>query len=144
MFKNLRDWWRQDDVLVGFIKVMGSVALFAIAFVGIFVAIIWWCLSPSIVNLGHGAEVRIPGGVYTSDDDQEKFGYFVESGCNVTVTNNGDKELTLTVSFQQPGVSILYDHAFENLPPGKSLSFGAEYPKFAGMYLGVSEGAWKH
>lgn len=133
-----------DTSLGGFVAVMVSVTLFGLAFVGLFMLILWWVLSPSTVDLGHGAELKVPAGLVWVDQRSKGNGIVVQSGDNVTVTNKGHKHLTLTVSYRKPNYGILDTHAFEDLPPGKSVTFGADDRKYEGMHICVTEGEWKH
>ena len=103
----------------------------------------WFFTRPTVYNFGNGAELVVPLCTFSSDMRKDGCGICVESGTNVTVRNNSAEWRTLTVSFRTPGCSILSNHAFEDLAPKSSKTFGAESSRYTGMYVSVSDYAQK-
>lgn len=143
MFTKLKRWWQEDGMIVGTMRLMGEFFILILAFGAFLYATAWLMLSSTQVDIGHGAVMEVPAGVVWDDQNDEGNGYVVKSGDNVKVTNHGDTHLVLTVSYLRYNGSILDTHAFEDLPPGKSKTFGADPVKYRQMHLCVTEGTWE-
>lgn len=131
MFQRLKNFvTKYRDAITFFSIVIGIVGLLG--------GCIWYAISPTVYDFGNDAQLIVPFGTFSVDQRKEGYGVVVESGTNVTVYNNSDQWRSLTVSYRKPGYRILDTHAFEDLPPKSSKTFGADYELYAGMHVSVS------
>jgi len=107
------------------------------------VALGWYMFSPTTYDFGNGAQLMVPWGTISADKRNEGYGVAVQAGVNVTVHNDSDEWRTLTVSFKKPNYGMLDTHAFEDLPPRSSKTFGADSDRYEAMYVSVSNYAQK-
>ncbi len=104
---------------------------------------IWYETSPTKYDFGNGAQIVVPWGAVSADRRDAGYGVVVQSGINVMVQNNSDQWRTLTMSYRRPDCSILDTHAFEDLAPKSTKTFGADSDKYEGMHISVSDYAQK-
>ncbi|OGZ66339.1 MAG: hypothetical protein A3C50_01165 [Candidatus Staskawiczbacteria bacterium RIFCSPHIGHO2_02_FULL_43_16] len=133
MFRKLKDCWSEWSVPFVVITVLG----------GLVVGGIWYATRPTTYDFGNESRLVVPVGVFSADMRDKGNGVVVENGANVTVYNDSEEWRTLTVSYRKPNCGILDTHAFEDLPPKSSKTFGAETSKYEGMHVSVSDYAQK-
>lgn len=133
MFRKLKECWSEWSVPFVIIAILG----------GLVVGGVWYETRPTTYDFGNKARLVVPVGVFSIDMRDKGNGVVVESGANVTVYNDSDEWRSLTVSYRKPNYSILDTHAFEDLAPSSSKTFGADLSKYAGMHVSVSDFAQK-
>lgn len=105
---------------------------------------IWYMMNRSVTyDFGNGARLVVPSGAVSIDKRKEGYGIVVQSGVNVVVYNDSGEWRTLTVSYRKPDYEILDSHAFEDLSPKSSKTFGADSERYEGMHVSVSDYAQK-
>lgn len=132
MFRKLKDFceeWVGLFVLFVFVTLIVGLSVFGL----------WRTTRPTIYDFGNGSRLVVPIGAFSLDQRDKGNGIVVESGINAIVYNDSDKWRTLIVSYRKPNYGILDTHAFEDLPPKSSKTFGAESPHYEGMHVSVSD-----
>lgn len=115
-----------------------AVALVVALMVGLLGWSVKWASSPTVYDFGNEAKLEVPWGYFSIDQRKDGNGVAVQSGVNVVVYNNSDEWRSLTVSYRKPNYGILDTHAFEDLPPKSSKTFGAP-TKYEGMHISISD-----
>ena len=133
MFRKLRDFWSEWGVSLVFLLLV----------VALVVGLIWYESRPATYDFGNGARLVVPSGIISIDQRKDGYGIVVASGANVTVYNDSSEWRSLTVSSRKPNYSILDTHAFEDLPPKSSKTFGVDAARYEGMHVSVSDFAQK-
>lgn len=103
----------------------------------------WYVISPTIYYFDCGARLAVPAGAVSVDKREDGYGVVVQDGVNVTVYNDSDEWVSLTVSYRKPNWDILDTHAFLDLPPKSSKVFGADSDRYVGMHVTVTDFAQK-
>jgi len=106
--------------------------------VGLVAGGFWFMTRPTTFDFGNGVRLMVPFGVVSVDQREKGYGVVVQSGANVTVNNDSDEWRTLTVSYRKPNYPILDTHAFEDLAPKASKTFGADPVRYEGMHVSIS------
>ena len=131
MFQSLKNFLAEDCDVIAFLSGV-------VIFLGIVGGVIWYAVSPTVYDFGNEARLIVPCGTFSFDQREKGYGVVVESGVNVTVRNDSEEWRSLTVSYRD-GSTILSKHAFEDLPPKSSKTFGADSDLYEGMHVSVSD-----
>jgi len=121
------------------LAIFAGVALVIVLLVATLGVGVWYMTSPTTYNFENGAKLVVPWGAVSVDQREKGNGIVVQSGVNVTVDNQSDEWRTLTVSYRKPNYGILDTHAFVDLSPKSSKTFGAEPSRYEGMHVSVSD-----
>lgn len=126
--------------LRGFLLGLSVFVGYATLIVGVLGAGIWYVTLPTTYDFENGARLVVPSGAVSIDQREDGNGIVIQRGVNVTVYNDSDEWRSLTVSYREENSSILGRHAFEELPPKSSKTFGADDDLgFVGMHVTVSD-----
>ncbi len=113
--------------------------VFLIVAISVSVGVVWCVNRSTTYDFGNGTQLVVPLGAVSVDRRKDGYGIVVESGVNVTVHNKSDEWRSLTVSYRKPNYQLLDTHAFDDLPPKSSKTFGADASKYEGMHISVSD-----
>jgi hypothetical protein len=136
----MKNFWRTMAAVAKAVTVMIAAMIGIIA---VFIGGLCFVSRPTTYDFGNGAKLTVPWGAVSVDHRKNGNGIAVQSGVNVTVRNDSDEWRTLTVSYRKPNYGILDTHAFEDLAPRSSKTFGAEPSKYKGMHVSISDYAQK-
>lgn len=125
--------------LRGFVVGLSVFLAYATLGGGLLGAGIWLMTRPTTYDFDNGARLVVPMGAVSIDQRDDGNGIAIQSGVNVTVYNDSDEWRSLIVSYRKEGSSILDTHAFEDLPPKSSKTFGTDDGQYIGMHVAVSD-----
>ena len=106
--------------------------------IGVPIIFILWFSGPFQFDLGKEVTLSVPQ--WLQPEAGEEKDYYIRPGDNVTVTNHGDESAVIAICYS---ALKKCEHktfwAYENLTPGKSVTFGADSRTYNGMYVSLSQ-----